>query len=142
MKNPMKLRNQLKTHEGMRDKAYKDSEGVLTIGVGHNLQANGLSPEVIEMILDEDINIATFDAKETLKNFNKLPEDVQIAMINMTFNLGRKRFSSFKKMIAAIDARDFKTASKEMLDSKWANQVGYRARELATMVLECNSPSK
>lgn len=36
-----RLITHLKKHEGVREKPYKDSEGIWTWGVGHNLQANG-----------------------------------------------------------------------------------------------------
>ena len=53
----------------------------------------------------------------------------------MAFNLGLSGLMSFKKMIAAIEVGDFETASYEMLNSKWANQVTNRAHELAEQML-------
>jgi lysozyme len=49
----------------------------------------------------------------------------------MAFNLGVPRLCKFKKMWAAIEAKDFPTAAKEMLDSRWANQVKSRSTKLA-----------
>jgi len=54
--------------------------------------------------------------------------------MNMLFNLGYTRFLGFKKMLHAIEVRDFNHAANEMLDSKWAGQVGQRAIELAQIM--------
>jgi lysozyme len=58
----------------------------------------------------------------------------QNALIDMMYNLGPSRFIGFKKMIAAIYDEDFNAASNEMLDSKWAKQVGRRAFRLARIM--------
>ena len=52
-------------------------------------------------------------------------------IVDMAFNLGVPRLSNFKKMWAAIHENNFEEAAKEMLDSRWARQVGRRAIELA-----------
>ena len=48
----------------------------------------------------------------------------------MCFNLGYPRFSKFKKFLEAVKKEDWETAGVEMLDSKWATQVGDRAIRL------------
>ena len=40
-------------------------------------------------------------------------------------------------MLAALDVQDYKTASTEMLDSKWATQVPNRARRLSEIMEKC-----
>ena len=52
----------------------------------------------------------------------------------MMFNLGKTRLSKFVKMRDAIEDHDYNRAAKEMLDSKWADQVGNRAVELAELM--------
>ena len=37
-------------------------------------------------------------------------------------------------MLAALEAGDYKTAAKEMLDSVWARQVKSRAKKLAQIM--------
>ena len=54
----------------------------------------------------------------------------------MVFNLGLSRFLNFKKFIDAMEQKDYETAGKEMLDSKWAKQVGDRAKRLKQMIVE------
>ena len=53
----------------------------------------------------------------------------------MLVNLGAPRLSRFKKMHAALQAHDYVTASREMLNSKWAKQVGQRALTLSDVML-------
>jgi hypothetical protein len=53
----------------------------------------------------------------------------------MAFNLGRSRMAGFRKMLAAAKRYDWAECSRQMLDSKWARQVGARADRLAAMVL-------
>jgi lysozyme len=52
----------------------------------------------------------------------------------MLFNMGGPRFQGFFKMRRAIEEEDFVEAAAQMMDSKWATQVGHRARELAMMM--------
>ena len=64
-------------------------------------------------------------------DFNDLPEEAQLIIANMCFQLGRPRLSGFKKMKAAVDSRDFREASRQMIHSKWARQTPNRATRLA-----------
>lgn len=116
-------------HEGKKLYPYRDSVGKLTIGVGHNLDDNGLSNRVVEMILKEDINSAIEELDDIFDNWDELPEIVQAVMIDMMFNLGYNRFIKFKKMIAAIKNHDYKKAAEEAKDSKWCKQVKSRCEE-------------
>ena len=59
-----------------------------------------------------------------------LPEEVQLILCNMMFNMGRPRLSNFKKMNAAIANGDWMEASIQMEDSRWAKQVPNRANRL------------
>ena len=49
----------------------------------------------------------------------------------MAFNLGITKLRQFKMMWAAIEDNDFEAASQEMLNSKWARDVGKRSLELS-----------
>jgi len=126
-----KLVHTIKQHEGLSLKPYRCSAGKLTIGYGRNIEDNGISKQEAEAMLSQDIN-ETLDA--ICKRFNwfyALNEDRRIIIVDMVFNMGINRFSGFKKMIAALYEQNYTLASHEMLDSKWAEQVGQRAHELA-----------
>jgi len=127
------VRSQLRTDEGVRSHPYKDSFGIETIGVGRNLE-EGLRPDEIDLMLDNDIQQAESDARTLFPAFNALSDNRKAALINMAFNLGKARFSAFHKMIEAVNHDDFQEAANQMASSKWAVQVGNRAKRLEQMM--------
>ena len=128
-----KLKAQLIVHEGLRKYPYVDTVGKLSIGVGRNLTDVGLSNQTIMQMLDEDI-LRTMNFINThFLWFPRLNDVRQRAIADMTFNLMGKMLQ-FKKMLAAIHVEDWNTASKELLNSKFASQVGIRAKTLAHML--------
>lgn len=131
----MSLREQLMRDEGLRLKPYADSVGKLTVGYGHNLTDDGLPQAIAEALLDFDITAATADLYRTLDWAWSLSEPRRGVLINMTFNLGIAGLLEFRKALAAMKVGDWATAAKEMLASKWAEQVGPRAHRLAQQVL-------
>lgn len=132
--NMMQLKAELERDEGRRSKPYRDTEGVLTIGVGWNLEANGLPQAVIDTLFNISIGTALADAQALFPTFENLSEARQRVITNMAFNLGRDRLAGFVKMRAAVAERNWMAAADEMLDSKWAGQVGARATRLAELM--------
>ncbi len=128
------VRKMLVKHEGLKLKPYRCTTGKLTIGVGRNLQDNGISEEEAYLMLEHDIDSVIKVLKARYDWFEKLNAVRKAVVIDMAFNLGIPRFGAFKKTIALIESEDFDEASKEMLRSKWAVQVGYRAKELSEMM--------
>jgi lysozyme len=134
-----KLVDMITRHEGKEPHAYQDSLGVLTIGIGRNVDKGhngpGLSDDEMAYMLENDIIQHRKELIYAYSWFNDLDETRQDALIDMHMNLGHTRFRRFKKMIAALEVGDHATAKEEMLDSLWATQTGARATELAYMVL-------
>ena len=137
-----KLKEQIKLDEGCRNSIYLDHLGNRTVGYGHLVTNKDwfrdeklgyrLSDKDLEVLLVSDLGSARRDCEFLFNDFNDLPGEAQQVLGNMAFQLGRKRLGSFKKMIAAIEQRDFVLAAAEMLDSKWAKQqTPERARRLA-----------
>lgn len=129
-----RLKSLLSRHEGVRTLAYVDSVGKITVGVGRNLTDRGLSPMEIDILLTDDIAYFNKRLNDTFMWFKDVGEARQIALIDMAFNLGFKGFCEFHDMIAALEIHDYDKASAEMITSKWAQQVGHRADELAKIV--------
>ncbi|MCE7657278.1 glycoside hydrolase family protein [Vibrio fluvialis] len=123
----------IKKHEGLRLKPYRCSNQKLTIGYGRNLQDNGISQQEAENLLQHDLDAAVKEA-ETLPYFASLNKARQAVIVDMIFNLGLPRFGMFKKMIAAIEQQLWHVAANEMLNSRWARQVGKRAKTLSEMM--------
>ena len=128
------LKNELKRDEGVKAKPYYDTVGKISIGVGRNLDDNGISEDEIDMLLLNDIAGVMFDLQKNFTWYEGLSPNRKRAVINMAFNLGISRFKKFKRMIRAIEKGCFKRAATEALDSKWSKQVGDRALRIAKMI--------
>lgn len=128
------LKAQLRAHEGVRSNPYRDTVGKVTIGVGRNLDDKGLRPTEIAFLLANDVDEVMEEIALHLPWFDALSEKRQLVVADMVFNLGMPRFLEFKRMIAAINAGHYDVASTQMLESKWARQVGQRAKTLAGMM--------
>jgi len=122
----------IKLHEGWSNKPYKDTEGILTIGVGCNLE-KGITNEAVDFLFSESMSDVIKDCR-SLAWYPALSEARQAVIQNMIFNLGLSRFLGFKRTIAMIESGDYYNASKEMLNSKWAKQVGSRSSDLSKMM--------
>ena len=127
------LMRQLIDHEGLRLKPYRCTADKLTIGVGRNLDDVGISNGEAIFLLRNDIlrvqkELSGHDWYDTL---DMIRQDV---LVDMCFNLGFTGLMEFEKMIRALTVEDYLEASKQMLDSRWAIQVGRRANKLAKMM--------
>ena len=127
-----KLVDQLITHEGMELKVYKDSLGIETIGIGRNLVDRGVSEEEARYLCNNDIDIVEQELGKSFPIVDSLDDTRTRVLLDMAFNLGVPRLCAFQNMWRALEERDFEEAAKEMLDSRWASQVGQRAQRLAT----------
>ena len=121
---------QLREDEGLRLKPYRDSEGVLTIGYGRNLESNGITMDEAEQMLANDVWTAYNECRRHIPCYKYLDADRQGVLLNMMFNLGWSRLSCFKKLLAALESMNFEEAANQMKDSLWYRQVGARAERL------------
>lgn len=127
-----KLIEQLKRHEGLRLKPYRCTAGKLTIGYGRNLEDRGITQGEAESMLWRDVA----EVRDYLEDvfdawWFSLDGVRQAVLVNMAFNLGGPGLLKFRKMIDAVSWGRWEDAAREMLDSRWAQQVGNRATELA-----------
>jgi len=130
MDNTGELIKQLKRHEGIELKPYKCTSDKLTIGVGRNLEDVGISEAEAEYLLMNDLSRFMKMANE-FDWYAGLNDARKAVIISMLFNLGRGGFNKFLKFKQALAEGDHLTASREMLDSRWAKQVKGRAVELS-----------
>ena len=143
-----KLREQLKIDEGVKYEVYDDHLGYKTFGIGHLVKATDeeygasvgtpVSEERVNSVFDKDVETYIDESKKVFGNLEDMPQEAQQVIINMCFNMGAPRLSQFKKFIKAIHDEDWKTASVEMLDSRWASQVGIRANRLSDRIKAIN----
>ena len=134
------LRKELEVDEGVKYEIYKDHLGYPTFGIGHLVidsdpehgQEVGtpVSEDRVIEAFDNDVQVVLADCERLYNDFNVLPEEVQLIIANMMFNMGRPRLSKFKGMKAGVDAQDWNKAADEMIDSNWYKQVPNRAGRL------------
>ena len=125
---------EIKKEEGFRAKVYKCTAGKNTIGFGRNLDDNGITYEEAEYLLKNDIKMVDTWLNDNVPIYANLTPERQFVLIDMCFNLGFVGVLKFRKMFEAIKAGEFAKAAAEMLNSKWAAQVGPRARKLARIM--------
>ncbi len=133
MKLKDKLEEMLIEHEGLKLKPYRCTAGKLTIGVGRNLDDNGITEAEARMMLRYDIEVA-FTQLIKYKWFTNLDDVRKMAIVDMAFNLGMPRFLQFKKFIECLSYQKYENAAEEMLHSLWAKQVGKRAIRLSEII--------
>ena len=126
-----RLIDSVKTHEGLSLTSYQDHLGHWTIGYGTNLEVLEICEETAEAWLVSDLADVT-EALSAVAGFADLDSDRQDILIEMGYQLGVAGILRFRRMWAAIRAKEYIRASVEMLDSKWAlEQTPTRASELA-----------
>ena len=130
--NLERLRARLSLDEGRKTKPYRCTAGKLTIGVGRNLDDRGLRDSEIDLMLTNDIAEAAGECRRLVRSFDQLSDVRQEVLVNMMFNLGYTRLAGFRKFLDALSRSDWTEAANQMLDSKWADDVGDRADRLAT----------
>ena len=134
------LREELKIDEGCKYEIYLDHLGLPTFGIGHLILDSDMehgqevgtpvSEDRVNECFAKDVETVLSECKKLYSNFELLPEEVQLIIANMMFNMGYPRLSKFKGMRAGVDASDWNRAADEMVDSRWYRQVTNRADRL------------
>lgn len=132
--NRQRLAGQLLVDEGLRLTPYRCPAGKLTIGVGRNLEDRGITQAEALLLLENDISAFWGQLCVRLPWLLQAPEPVQEAVVNMAFNLGLAGLLGFKTTLGLMQGGSYAEAAEEMLASRWAGQVGERARRLAAQV--------
>ena len=147
-----KLLAMITRHEGRRLDAYLDSVGVLTVGVGHNLEAHPfhgctqvgdkISEDTCDYLLACDLRASVQEVAKRFPWAENLCLARQAVLVDMAFNMGIGGLSRFHHFLGALQVGEWEVAAKEMFNSKWAFQVGDgpggvddRVDELSRMVL-------
>lgn len=123
----------IKQHEGLSLTPYKCPAGRLTIGYGRNLEDKGLSVSECEHLLANDI----YECEADLRRFPywaRLNDRQKAGLLNLRYNVGGAGYRSFKRMNAALEAENFEQAAAEVIQSKYAEQVGRRAQDIADLL--------
>lgn len=127
---------ELLEEEGLSLICYKDTEGFWTVGVGHLLKSpcDPISLEYAGKLLKEDIAIAKNELRSKVPVYAELDPVRQYVLLSMCFNLGVGKLLQFKKMLLALESKNYVAAAAEMKDSKWYRQVKSRGEKLCYMM--------
>ena len=138
--NKDKLRQELAEDEGCKYEVYLDHLALPTLGIGHLIVEDDpehgqpvgtpVSEERVRQVFALDIASTLDECQVLYPDFDDLPEECQLIIANMMFNMGRPRLSKFKGMKAGVDARDWNRAADEMVDSRWYDQLTNHAKRL------------
>jgi len=134
------LKKELIQDEGVKYEVYLDHLGYKTLGIGHLCKATDpendfeVGQEVSKERVDEcflaDIEQVIEDCTILYDEFYTLPDEAQLIIANMMFNLGRPRLSKFIRMRENVIKGNWKSAEEEMRNSRWFDQVPNRAERL------------
>ena len=127
--NLEQLREELTEDEGCKYEIYLDHLGYPTFGIGHLVRESdpehgeeigtSVSEDRVIEAFESDIETVLSDCETLYPNFDSLPEEAQLIIANMMFNLGYPRLSKFKGMKRGVDSEDWNAAADEMVDSRW-----------------------
>lgn len=130
----MNLEQLLTLHEGKRNKPYKDTVGKTTIGIGRNLDDKGLSDSEVLFLFRNDLQQHSKEVEQAFPWVSGLDPARRAVLIDMCFNMGIGGLSQFKRTLELIRNGEYEKAAVAMLQSKWATQVGNRAKRLSEMM--------
>ena len=130
----MSLIDNIKISEGFRAKVYKCTEGYDTIGYGFAIKDLELDEDICDMILERKVAKLVERLEKNLPYLPSLPKDAQDVLIEMAYQMGVSGLLKFKKTLMYVESKDYKDASVEMLDSRWAKQTPNRAKKLSDIM--------
>lgn len=146
--------------EGTRSKVYRDSRGKKTVGVGFNLNAPGsaklmrelginytavksgrkkLTAGEIDALFTRKVEDAMAAGPRVLKTFDDHPKEIQLAIVDMIYNLGPTGFSNLDSAKAALERMDYNRAANNLERTAWYRQVGGRAENIVNILRSAGS---
>ena len=139
------LKKRIRDHEGFIAKPYLDSLGKATIGYGHLIteednfeEGKEYSKDELLKLFDKDFAKAEMGADQLVGHIQELHIEAKNIITEMVFQLGTQGVRNFRKMISALEARDYPRASAEMLDSRWHAQTTNRCESLSKIMSQCS----
>ena len=146
MSSEQLILKQIRLEEGFRGVPYRDTLNNWTVGFGSLIGGRTLtkienerlygsdqplsiaetvqfyrnkpmSEEDATYLLERDIKIAEMDAKMVYADWEDMPSEKKVPIIDMLYNLGLPKYRKFRRHIAAVKRRDWKEAAKEVRNS-------------------------
>jgi len=139
-----KLADSLIAHEGQKRYVYDDATGLPiikgytvqgnpTIGIGRLLtMAKGITyPELMYLFSNDIKGVVQSAQNEAWWEFVADNDARARAMCELLFNIGINRLSGFVNMLSRLKRRDYDGAAVELLNSRYADQVGKKEGQRA-----------
>lgn len=125
--------------EGINLKPYKCSKGFNTVGIGHKFERGELikqsySINEINSLFKNDLIEAKAIARKVFISFDKQPDNVQIMLTALCYNMGEGGIKKFIKFRSAINSNNYSRAANELQNSKWFSQVKGRGVKYVTIL--------
>lgn len=110
----------LEKDEGRARYPYRCTRGKLTVGIGHNLDANGLSDRIIDLLFEEDLLEKSISARRIFGGsfFENISDNQRLGILNLVFQLGENGLRGFKNAVAAMKALRWNEATQELKFNK------------------------
>jgi lysozyme len=136
----VKVRDLIISHEDRRTVPYRDSKGIITWGIGRNVEQVPFSTD--ELVLVEQLIDLMYANDEracmadllSFSWFSGLDDVRKAACMDLRFNLGPNKLRGFVKFLAAMARGDYARAGAELVDSDWYTQVGRRGPRIVRMI--------
>lgn len=123
----------LKPNEGFRANKYLDPVGKESIGYGFNVDA-GITQFAAAALLFAQAT-ECWQSLSAYWWWSALDDVRASVLVELAFNNGISGLLHFPKMLAAIGAKDWQTASAELLNSDAARQLPTRYQALSVLLL-------
>ena len=136
------LKKRLVDFEGLVLKPYHCSQNYLSIGVGRNLDSNGITEAEAMYLLDNDIHKVKEQLDKQWEVWRTFPDAAKYVCIDVAFNMGINTWMSFRKTRAYMELGEWEKAASEILDSKYAEQDGRRAIFKSEQLASCQKRQK
>ena len=145
------LVSMIKHEEGFRTYAYQDTRGFRTIGFGTkfplldsdwhcfnrvNLDAivrNGVTYSQADCLLRSRLSDHYLELLKRWVPFSGEQSPVQMALLDMVYQLGVDGLLGFHKMLAALARHDYPTAIQEAIDSAWDHETPSRVDRVVSV---------
>ena len=148
----------LNLEEGLRYRAYKDTTGHITVGIGFNMdnptakaiwlradipesfnavytQQSVLSTNSVVKLLNTCVDNCRIDLESVLlRDVQDMPTYVQLALINLMFNLGKSVFSQFTTFIDLIKTGNYNDASIDLGTTLWSKELPLRSQRVVALL--------
>lgn len=127
--------------EGCKNSVYLDSLGNKTVGIGHLLPPNAanrhFSNQEIAVFYNHDFFAAYHSCLRLYVNFNELPPQIKLVLVDLAFNLGYNKLRKFINFNNDIRSMDYYKGAQDLKDSRWYHQTGKRAADHYKVLLFC-----